>query len=816
MLKTNFIIAYRNFIRNKVFSLINVLGLAIGISSSLVIFLIVHYDFNFDKFENNRGQLYRVVTESKFYASLLHDPGVPSPMAAAVKKEVSGLEEVIGFHQYNGDPKVTVSKKDNEKSYRIRHQSGVIWADKSYFKMVPYEWLAGSRQMALEEPFRVVLTAERAKIYFPSASFASMIGKQITYDDSIVATVSGIVKDLPQSTDFIFKEFISQSTIPATELKQNYRWDDWNSINGGTQLFVRFSPGASIKNIESQFQSLKKKYAANTDPNSVQNFRLQPFEDIHFSPIYQTFGDHQASKPILYGLLAVAAFLLLLASINFINLTTAQAAQRAKEIGVRKTLGSSRKQLMGQFLTETFFISFISLIISILLTPVLLKIFSDFIPADLHFDLLHQPYLIIFGILLTTVVALLAGFYPALVLSRFKPVLVLKNQSYGSSGTRRALLRKSLTISQFLIAQVFTMATLIAVKQIHFILNKEMGFKKEAIISVYTPFLWDRSSKPNSKRITLISEIKRLPGVELTSLANDPPAAEGWSSSIMVYKDGKKDIETDVRQKYGDTNYLKLFHIRLLAGRNVQASDTANEFVINETYMHILGFQNPEQVLNRLINKIPVVGVMADFNQESLHSPLKPLAFSSETGNSWVLHIALRQGEGEANGWKATIGSIEKIYKEIYPEEDFTYNFLDENIARFYKSEQNLSSLLKWSTGLAIFISCMGLLGLVIYTTNLRTKEIGVRKVLGASVTQVVSILSKDFLKLVLIASFIAIPLSWWTMHKWLENFAYRTPVSWWIFALSVLLMMGIALVTLSIQTIRAASANPVDSLRTE
>jgi len=816
MLKTYFTIAYRNFIRNKVISLINVSGLAIGISAALVIFLIVYYDFNFDKFEN-RDQLYRVVTESKFYASILHDPGVPSPLAAAVKNEVTGIKEVIGFHQYNGDPKVTVSKQNNEKAYQNRHQTDIVWADKSYFNLIPYEWLAGSGQTALEEPFRVVLTAERAKLYFPSISYAGMIGKQIVYDDSVVTTVSGIVKELPQNTDFIFKEFISQSTIPATGLKQNYRWDNWDFVNDGTQLFIRLSPGLSINNIESQLQSLKKKYAANTDPNSVQNFRLQPFDDIHFSPIYPTFGDHQASKPILYGLLAVAAFLLMLACINFINLTTAQASQRAKEIGVRKTLGSSVKQLMGQFLTETFFISFISLIISFLLTPVLLKIFSDFIPSDLHFDLLRQPVLIFFGILLTTVVALLAGFYPALLLSRFKPVLVLKNQAYSGGGSsRRAVLRKSLTIFQFLIAQVFTMATLIAVKQIHFILNKEMGFKKEAIISVHTPFLWNRSAKPDRKRITLLSEIKKLPGVEIASLGNDPPAAEGWSSQVMKYSDGKKEIETDVRQKYGDTNYLKLYHIKLLAGRNVRASDTANEYVINETYMHVLGFQNPEQVLNRQINNIPIVGVMADFNQESLHSPVKPLAFSCQSGNCWILHIALRQAAGVANDWKTTIASIENVYKEMYPEEDFSYSFLDENIARFYKSEQNVSSLLKWATGLAIFISCMGLLGLVIYTTNLRTKEIGVRKILGASVAQVVSILSKDFLKLVLIASFIAIPLSWWAMQKWLENFAYKTTLNWWVFAISILMMTGIALVTLSIQTIRAASANPVDSLRTE
>ena len=818
MLKTYFTIAYRNFFRNKIFSIINVLGLAIGISASLVIFLIVQYDFSFDKFEKDRSHLYRVVTEMNFFGSPIHNPGVPSPLADAVSKEGTGIKDIISFHKFNGDPKVSAPRK-NEKPFTIRHQKSIIFTDESYFKLVPHQWLAGSVHTSLDGPFKVVLTAERGKIYFPGIAYEGMIGRQITYDDSIVATVSGIVSDLTENTDFIFREFISQSTIlTSAGLKINYKWVNWGSVNGGSQLLVRLTENASPKNVEAGLQSIEKKYDKdNTNPNSKRYYRLQPFDDLHFNQTYATFGDRSASKPVLYGLLAVGIFLLLLACINFINLTTAQSIHRAKEIGVRKTLGSSGSQLIFQFLTETFFISFISLIISIAITPLLLKIFSDFIPPHLHFDLLKEPYIIAFGLLLTVTVALFAGFYPAWVLSRFSAVKVMKNQTFaGVSGSRNAVLRKGLTISQFLIAQVFTMATFIAVKQIHFVMNRDMGFKKEAIVNIETPFLWKRSGPQDTKRISLLAKIKNLPGVQLASLGNDPPAADGWSSSSMKYNDGKKEIETDVRQKFGDTNYLKLYHIKLLAGRNIRASDTANELVINETYMHILGFQNPEQVLNKQVENIPIVGVMADFNQESLHAPVKPLAFSSETGDSWIIHVALNTGGNQAQTWKNTIASIEKSYKELFPEEDFNYHFLDESIAKFYISEQHMSRLLTWAAGLAIFISCMGLLGLVIYTTNQRTKEIGVRKVLGASISNIVSILSRDFMQLVLLASVIAIPLTWWAMHKWLENFAYQTPVSWWVFGLSILLMMAVALLTLSIQTIRAASANPVESLRTE
>jgi putative ABC transport system permease protein len=820
MLKTYLIIAYRNFIRNKVFSLINVLGLAIGISASLVIFLIVHHDFNFDKFEKDRPHLYRIVTDMVFFGSPIHNSGVPSPLPDAVRKEVSGVDEVIGFHRYNGDPKVTIIKKTNETAFTINHQRGIILADNNYFSLIPHKWLAGSEKTALNEPYQVVLTASRAKIYFPAIPISGMIGRQVVYDDSLTATVSGIVADIPDNTDFIFKEFISQSTItaPGLKLKGHYSWDGWGSINGGSQLLVRLAQNTSPSNIESQLLSLEKKYdRENNNPGSTRNFRLQPFDDIHFNSKYDPFGGIAAQKPVLYGLLAVAAFLLSLACINFINLSTAQSVERAKEIGVRKTLGSSGNQLIFQFLTETFFVTCISLLLSLLLVPMILKLFADFIPADLHFDFMHQPYMVGFAALLVLSVSLLAGFYPALVLSRFKPVQVLKNQGLnGHPGSRRALLRKSLTISQFLIAQVFTMATFIAVKQINFILTKDMGFKKEAIINVETPFLFNRSGKADTKRFILLNEIKQLPGVQIASLGGDAPASDGWSSNDLTFKDGKKNIETDVRQKYGDTNYLKLYHIKILAGRAVRQSDTANEYVINETYMHILGVQKPDDIINKDISNIRVVGVMADFNQESLHASVKPLAFSSEMGNSWIIHIALKSGEAESAGWKSTIASVENAFRHLYPREDFSYTFLDEDIAKFYKSEQNLSQLLKWATGLAIFISCMGLLGLTIYTTNQRTKEIGVRKVLGASISQIVTILSKDFVQLVLVASLIAIPLAWWAMNKWLQNFAYKTTVSWWVFAVSVLFMILIALLTLIIQTFRAASANPVDSLRAE
>jgi len=818
MFKNYFKISLRSLWKNKIFSAINVIGLSIGISASLVIYLIVQYDFSFDKFEKDSDRVYRVVTNMKFSGDPFLFSGIPSPLPNAVRNEITGLDETIGFQQFNGQPTITIPNGNTAKPGSFKKQTDIVFADSHYFNMLQYQWVTGSPK-SLNDPFKVVLTEERAKTYFPHQDVNSIIGRQVYYDDSIKTTVVGVVKSLDQHTDFIFKEFVSLSTIPSSGLKTNYGWDQWGSINGVSQLWLKLSKSTTQAQIEARLKPLLKKYNkdANKDAKNTQEFKLQPLSDLHFNGTYGTYGDHIAHMPTLYGLLMVASFLLLLGCINFINLTTAQATQRAKEIGIRKTMGSSRKQLMLQFLNETLFVTLISTALSTALTPLLLKVFGDFIPKGLHFDLGHQPGVIIFLIVLVVSVSFLAGFYPAVVLSKFNPVLVLKNQAYaGTASSRRAWLRKGLTISQFFIAQVFVMATVIAGKQIYYMLNSDMGFKKDAIISFNVPFSFYNFSHPDSKRFVLLDKLKALPGVELISLASSTPATNGWSTSTMTFKDGKKEIETDVHQKSGDTNYIRLFNIKLLAGRNVMQSDTAKEYLINETYLHLLGFKKPQDILNRTIKNRPVVGVMADFHQQSMHEVIKPLVYYAENKFSYEFEVALRPQNAEGTSWAATISKIEAAYKQLYPADDFSYNFYDENIAKFYTSEQNIAKLLKWSTGLAIFISCMGLLGLVMYTTNLRRKEIGVRKVLGGSVTHIVSLLSKDFVRLVLIAFVIAIPVVYWTMHKWLENFAYQTAISWWVFALSGVIMILLALLTMGIQTIKAAVDNPVKSLRTE
>jgi len=705
----------------------------------------------------------------------------------------------------------------NQQAILLKKQQGIIYADGTFFDIVGQQWLAGNPATALKDANKVVLTDERARTYFPGLSLSQIIGKQVIYNDSIATTVSGIVKAQTENTDLGFHDIISMATVLNNNgLKKHLSIDNWGMINGSQQLYVKLAPGITVQNIEKQLAVLNKKYVIK-HKNFDSAFKLEPLADLHFNSDYHILGGRMANRSVLYSLLIVASFLLLLGCINFINLSTAHAAHRAKEIGVRKTMGSSKLQLITQFLSETGLIAILATLLSIVLTPFLLKAFSNLIPPDLHFNLIKQPDVIIFLLLLIIVVSLLSGFYPSWVLSQYSPVLVLKNQAHANTGkTRKVWLRKSLTMFQFLIAQVFIMGTFIVAKQIHYTLNKDLGFKKDAIVDFDTPYF---TKQPNS-RFVLFDRIKSLPGVEMASLGGNTPASDNYSTGEINYKDGKKEIQNDVQFKYGDTNYLKLFHIKILAGRNTLPGDTVKEGVINETYAHILGFTDVRKAVGQNLDwngvKLPIVGVVADFNMQSLHQPIKPMLFSVALSNCYSIHIALKPQNEAGTAWQSTIGQVQKAYKEIYPAEDFEYAFYDDTIGKFYQAEQNISKLLAWATGLAILISCLGLLGLVIYTTNQRTKEIGIRKVLGASVTNIVSILSTDFVKLVLVSFIIALPIAWYAMHKWLQNFAYRTAINWWVFALSGLLMVLIAAVTLSFQTIRAAVANPAQSLKNE
>lgn len=807
MLKSYFITAIRNLRKNKISSLINISGLAIGISSALVIYLLARYDFSFDRFHKGGESIYRVVSstilpglsEDTYYRS-----EVPSPMGKAVRDETTGLDKVSLFTLWGNSTKVSVPGQSAVSVFK--NQKNIIYADEHYFDLFNYKWLAGSPATSLRQPNQVVLSESNASLYFPGLPPGETIGKEIIFNDTIHMFVSGVVEDFKQNSDFTFKTFVSNVSL------ENKTTSSGNN-DPLSQLFIQLAPGSTTVQIQTKLEALFKKYYPDLATKVISTYELQPLSDIHFNNKYSAFGNHLAHKPTLYGLLAVAAFLLLLACINFINLSTAQASQRAKEIGIRKTMGSSKKQLIVQFLGETFLLTLIATFISVAISPLLLRAFSPFIPEGLRFNPVQQPDIILFLLLLTVAVTVLSGFYPALILSGYRPVLVLKNQSFSSAGKSRNLwLRKTLTISQFVIAQVFIIATILVSRQISYTLNKDLGFKKDAII-----YFEANTDDTVRNRVTVLRDkLKAIPGIKTISLSDGPITTRLTSTLIMHYQDDKTKLATMVQVKIGDSNFIKLYGLKLLAGNNLQQSDTIKEYIINETYADILGFQDPQQAIGKFIEGAPIAGVVSDFHQQSLHQKIEPIAIASAGPEESVFNIALQQNGAKGEAWKTTIDQIKKAFTEVYPEDDFQYAFIDESIQEFYRSEQNISRLLICSTAMSVFISCLGLLGLVIFISNQRTKEIGVRKVLGASVAQIISLLSRDFLKLIAMAFIISLPLAWYGANKWLANFAYRIELNSWIFIAGGLIMLSFAFLILGIKTFSAASANPVKSLRTE
>jgi ABC-type antimicrobial peptide transport system permease subunit len=815
MLKNYFLVALRNFRRNKLFSIINIVGLAIGISASLIITLLVWYDFTFDKFEKDSDRIYRVTSSFTFNGNTNSWGCITQPMGDAMTKELTGFELIAPFRSAD-NMKVTLPYPAADKPQVLKREKDMVYADGRYFDLIHYDWIAGSPTTSLRQPYQVVITAENAHRYYPGLAYPDIIGKAIFFEDTVQASITGIVKDIPYNTDFSFKTFISYSTLETTRLKPN-GWGQWGSTSSADQLFVRMMPGASVSRLIAGMNGLiarNEKRDAN-DKSSVY-VGLQPFADMHFDTKYGIFNNsHQAHKSTLYGLLAVAAFLLLLACINFINLTTAQASQRAREIGIRKTMGGYRRQLALQFLNETFLLTVMATILSLAITPLLLKVFSDFIPAGFHFNLFRHPEIFGFLAALIVIVSLLSGIYPALVLSSYNPVLVLKNQAYANTGkTRSAWLRKTLTVSQFVIAQVFIIATLLVSRQINFELHKDLGFHKDAILYFHT----NRRDSAQQRNL-LLDELHAIPGIAMISIASDPPSTNGMWSSRITYVDGKKEIQEGVQIKLGDSNYFPMFKFHMLAGEPMPHSDTTNAVVINDTYAKKLGFVDPGKAVGKRLKwqgNPYISGVIADFHPSSLHQPINSLLIANGTKNQHCFNIELLPENSSGSAWPRTIAAIGMAFQSVYPNDDFEYHFIDDTVAKFYDAEKNLGRLLLWSTGLTIFISCLGLFGLVIYITNQRTKEIGIRKVIGASVMQIIVLLSRDFMKLIALAILIALPIAWWGSNKWLENFAFRTNISWWIFAIGGGILLGIALLILCLRTFRVAVINPVESLRSE
>jgi len=813
MIRNYFKIAWRNLWKHKLFSSINIISLAIGFSASFVIGLMVYYDLTFDKFHPDSELIYRVTSTFITNDSERSNAGIPMPYITETRNNISGVDIASGIHIAN-----FLKVEDNLNKKVFKNPEYVVFTNPEYFKIFSYNWLAGSPETALNAPNELVLTKNRAKKYFPTLSPSEIIGKTLIYNDSIQTTIKGVVANFEQRTDLIFEEFLSIETSKKTGQGDYIFNPQWDNTNSGSQLFVKVSNPSVKPSITKRLNALATEHRSDwaIKYNQSQSFNLQPLNNLHFNTEVNIFdfSDRPADKSVMTGLGLIALFLLLLGVINFINLNTAQANQRAKEIGIRKTLGSSKRQLITQFMGETFLLTIASAIISVVLAYWLLQVFSDFTPKGLEFSLFKDPLIVGFAIVLIVLVTFLSGIYPALVLTQYKPISVLKNQVVNKAG--KPALRRFLTVFQFSIAQVFIISTILVAKQFNFMMNKDMGFKTDAIANVRTP--WYNNSQ--EKQIRFEQELKKYPEISKLARGGSTPASFSESTTLVTYiKDNGEEIQTPLQLLRGTRDYIDLYNIELLAGRTT-LNDTIQEFVINETYLNIMGFKDPKEVLGVQIkrgdNLYSIVGVVKDFNQRSLKDPINPLALVGNWGGTsfGIMHFTLANNE-EASMSK-TISKIETAFKGIYPDADFKVNFMDDTVERFYNQEKSLSKLLSWAMGLSVLISCLGLLGLVIYTTERRTKEIGIRKVLGATLSQLNVLLCKEFLVLVFIAFVISTPLAYLGLSNWLEDFAFKTNLSWWIFALSGLGMVLIAIIIMSARTVSTAMKNPVNSLRTE
>ncbi len=800
--------------KNKVFSFINVIGLTIGLSASFVIGLMVYYDYTFDNFHKDGDRIYRIVTDFESPEGTFYNSGVTLALKGAIE-ENSNFEAISEFYR---ERPMTVENRVSDLKFKL--PQFVIFADQDYFNVFDYTFIAGNAANALKNPNEVILTKERAEKYFPNQEFSSILGKTIVYNDSINTKVTGIVENFEGRTDIVFQEFISHPTILQTRLRRDILGKNWNNTNSSSQLYVKLNANADKVSIEKRFKEIAAEQATEEDIKYGEEraFKLQALSDIHFNENYGIYdwAGGRASKSLLKNLILIAIFLLLLGCINFINLNTAQATQRAKEIGIRKTLGSSRNQLIGQFMGETFILVIVSTLLSLALSSWLITVFSDFVPAGLSFELFKAPIMVIGGIILLVLITFLSGFYPAMVLSKFNTVAVLKNKL--SVGENKVKLRKVLTIFQFTIAQIFIIATLLVGKQINFLLSKDMGFKSDAVVTTFRPI----GEEGFMKMELLAQKLTSIPEVSKVSLGNYTPASQSTNTTTMKRMVNEKEIYGDMQLLHGDTNYLDLFEIELLAGRD-RLNDTIYELVINEAARKFYGFTSPQDAVGKTLKyedrDVPIVGVMEDFHQRSLKSEIKPMSLLGDIfRENWTYfgqaHISLQNNSPES--LKKAINQVEDMFATVFPGENARLSFLDEAIEKFYIREQKVSKLLNWATGLSILISCLGLLGLVIYTTNRRVKEIGVRKVLGASLLQINNLLCKEFLILVALAFIIAAPIAWYGVYNWLQDFAYQTAISFWVFIVSGIAMIAFSLIVISFKTLRAASVNPVNSLRSE
>jgi len=816
----------RNFLKRKVFSLINLFGLATGMAICLLLVLYIQSQLGYDAYQQQGDRVYRLALERKYPGRSAFLGNIPKSIGQAIKNEFPEVEEVtrVISPNDNGD-KIKVGEK-------VFTEKTVMTADSNFFRIFTGDFLQGNAASALQKPNSAVLNETTAKKYFGSADNA--MGKQIIMNEGWKLVVSGVIRDWPEKSQFLFNMLLTTSGDNDFKSTQEY-------VYFGPFCYLLLNKNASADALEAKLPFIVDKYVSGriaglfgepydkfiAEGNGYRYF-LQPLKKVHLTSELEHELRPVGSMKTLVIFGAIAAFILFLACVNFINLSTALSVERAKEVGIRKTFGSRKPELIGQFLAESVLFSLLSMFVALLLVLVFTPMLGKISGVELSFTYFLFPSTLLAVCGFSILVGIVAGLYPAFVLSSFDPITVLKGKF--RSGWRGIALRNGLVIFQFAISVILIICTIVVNKQMQFMLGDKLGFKKDHIISVEGVWRLNNRTRESADRSTdfrksFVDEILKIPGIDDITQCGQLPGNDesgGGATWIAIENNASR---TD-RMMQADDRYSKLLDLQLKEGRffSKELATDSLGVVLNESAVEDFGLKNPvgarliskEKFLNSTNGKeqnvFTVIGVIKDFHFQSLHKKIAPLIFVNSNKFGWgTLGIKI-----SSDHFKTALAGIENTWKHLDAKDDFTFNFLDANVAGQYKSELTEQKIFAIFSLLAILIACIGLFGLASYSTIQRTKEISIRKVLGALPGNIFMILSKDYLILVITASLIAFPLAWWATDKWLQHFSYRVDISWWIFLLAGTIAALIAMLTISYQAIKAALVNPAKSLKTE
>ncbi|MEM1405756.1 MAG: ABC transporter permease [Bacteroidota bacterium] len=799
----------RNLVKNKWFSLINVLGLTVGLTCSLIIYLYISQELSYDNFHNDSDRIYRITRSSETSSGIDYEAAVPYPLINVLPTDFTQFEVATQVHAddqilatYNGAKHVI----DN-----------VIFADSNFYDVFTFQVISGNPKVSLGQPNTCFITSKLASILF---SNQDPLGKKFKLQNELDLEVVGLIEETPLNSHLQFDVVVSYPSF--SEEYFGLPIDRW-SLSASGFAYVKTLPKASLDKVNEEFETVINKYYSEDDAEG-RKFYLQPLKEIYYD---SNWYSNAADNTTLWSLGVIGIFIVLVGCVNFINLSSALALKKSKEVGIRKTLGAAKRQLVKQSLSETFLVSMLSGLLAIGLTELLIPIFNSYFSVELILNVLSDTNVLMFLIAVIVLVTLLAGLYPAFVLSGYSPVKALKNNMKTPSSAA-LVLRKTLIGGQFVISQILIICTIIVANQMEYFRSKPLGFDTEAVLNVGLPDNDEDKLKRFRDQLMANNNIDNL-----SFSVGAPSSANNVNSSFYLAAEGKEN-KHDAEFKIADYHYLETYGLNLKYGRwfdpsqealvmelfEMDDEDRGNRtisYVVNETATKRLGFSDPSDAVGEVIVtgvgdlSGVIIGVTSDYHMKSLHREIEPMVMLN-----WAYFYLDAGIKVSTNDISGTISHIEDAYDKLFPDEIFNYTFLDDSIASFYEKEERTYSLFTLFSIISILISCLGLLGMISFVVAQRTKEIGVRKVLGAKVSIIVGLFSKDFMKLVGIAFFISTPVAWYIMNMWLQDFAYGTTIQVWVFGLALIISGLITFITISVQSIKAAVANPVDALRDE